>query len=198
VNEYYKEVPSEVMFDFETPYARFAVELPDGCRFAECGVANGRSLLYLCACLQQLGKKYQCYAIDSMAYGGESQRNEIINHIIKSGLPDIQLMEMSSLDASTKFPDGFFDFVFIDSSHSYLPTRAELMLWPHKLKDGGILAGHDYDKVNSPGVYTAVNELVPAASLKIEETRLGYGVWWFRKGVVEPAPAVDVEVKSDV
>jgi len=166
------------MFDFEQFYSTIAESLPIGCRVAEIGIADGKSLLYLAAKLE--GNTPLVIGIDSCAYGHDAQRNEVIRNIVKSGL-HVDFMQMSSLDASCKFNDGYFDFVFLDSSHTYEQTKAEIRLWIHKVKDGGILAGHDYDIVNSEGVVNAVNELIRNENLNLETTTNGCGVWWFKK-----------------
>lgn len=43
-----------------------------------------------------------------------------------------------------RFPDGFFDFVYIDANHEYRHVRKDIGLWWNKVKLGGVLAGHDY------------------------------------------------------
>lgn len=177
MNEYYKEIPSEDMFDFESFYDMVANGLPNECRVAEIGLSNGRSILYLAAKLKELGKEAKIVGIDSMAYGGVNQRNEIINHIIKSGL-QMELLEMSSLDASTKYPDDYFDFVFIDSSHTYEQTKAEILLWQRKIKDSRILAGHDYNFQEGKEVLEAVNEIIGVDNVMTHGTRNGFNVWY--------------------
>ncbi len=42
------------------------------------------------------------------------------------------------------FPDKYFDWAYVDTDHSYLTTKAELALLKQKVKDNGIIAGHDY------------------------------------------------------
>lgn len=61
-----------------------------------------------------------------------------------------------------KFENNYFDWVYIDTTHSYLQTLKELELSRIKVKDGGIIAGHDYSKGNISkaseyGVVEAVN-----------------------------------------
>ena len=62
-----------------------------------------------------------------------------------------------------KFEDGYFDWVYIDTAHSYQQTIKELELCRLKVKDGGIIAGHDYcqgniNKALAYGVVQAVNQ----------------------------------------
>ncbi|GAB3219665.1 class I SAM-dependent methyltransferase [Algoriphagus aestuariicola] len=61
------------------------------------------------------------------------------------------------------FEDRFFDWIYIDTDHSYSVTKAELYAYRNKIKPGGIIAGHDYIQGNWPkllryGVVEAVHE----------------------------------------
>lgn len=72
--------------------------------------------------------------------------------------------------------DGYFDFIYIDASHKFDDTLAELRLSRSKLKQGGHLFGDDYDpnpKSRQHGVYRAVNEFTKevGAELILNETR---------------------------
>ena len=62
-----------------------------------------------------------------------------------------------------KFDNKYFDWVYIDTAHSYNQTVKELELCRMKVKDGGIIAGHDYCQGNindalAYGVVQAVNQ----------------------------------------
>lgn len=186
----YQDIAGD-MFDFEDYYDRIAERMPDGCRVIELGVANGKSAVYLAEKLHSLGKDFQMFFVDNLDYGGNNQLNEIIRSIVRCGLGEkITLMAMSSLDAAAKFNDGYFHFAFLDSSHEYLPTRAEITIWYHKIIEHYYLAGHDFNLY--PGVHDAVIELLPQKrvyteevgiyeSLTIFKTFKEYGVWEYRK-----------------
>ena len=71
------------------------------------------------------------------------------------------------VEYSTKFlprvPDGHFDWIYLDSTHSYEGTRAELSALRAKVKSGGIVAGDDWrNDLAHPhaGVAKAVKEAV--------------------------------------
>jgi predicted O-methyltransferase YrrM len=49
-----------------------------------------------------------------------------------------------SLDVLAGFPDGYFDWVYLDTGHDFTTTYQELELCRTKVKPGGIIAGHDY------------------------------------------------------
>ena len=68
-----------------------------------------------------------------------------------------------STDVLPKFEDHYFDWVYIDTDHTYKTTRRELEICAKKVKPGGIIAGHDYitgdwKMHNRYGVVEAVNE----------------------------------------
>ena len=44
----------------------------------------------------------------------------------------------------TNFQENYFDWVYIDTSHSYETTIMELELYRKKMKADGIIAGHDF------------------------------------------------------
>lgn len=60
-----------------------------------------------------------------------------------------------------QFPNRYFDWVYIDSSHEYKHTWEELEILEFKVKEDGYICGHDWiaDPNNLHyGVYKAVNE----------------------------------------
>jgi predicted O-methyltransferase YrrM len=64
-----------------------------------------------------------------------------------------------SREAVKRFEDNSLDFVYIDANHSYESAKEDIMLWSQKVKEGGIVAGHDYLDTNGYGVKRAVDEL---------------------------------------
>ena len=63
-----------------------------------------------------------------------------------------------SSDAINDVPDNL-DFVYIDGNHAYEYVKKDIELYYHKVKEGGILGGHDYS-IDFMGVVRAVNEFV--------------------------------------
>lgn len=53
-------------------------------------------------------------------------------------------IEEYSNEAAENFTDGMLDFVYLDANHSEPYISEDIKLWWPKLKEGGILAGHDY------------------------------------------------------
>ncbi len=49
-----------------------------------------------------------------------------------------------STDVLKNFPDYYFDWVYLDTAHSYKVTKEELIVLKDKVKNDGIISGHDY------------------------------------------------------
>lgn len=196
MREYYKTMDHR-MNDFQPFYARIASELPDNAVLAEVGVADGASVIFLAETLLNLGKTFTLYAVDNLEYGRHEQLWTILQHVGEANLGQwIKVLPIDSLNTCVRFPDDHFDFVFLDSSHRYEPTKAEIREWYRKIKENGILAGHDYNEGEGKEVYDAVNVVVPKIVvrqpdsnrqyeaeqvLQIENTEQGHGVWWLKR-----------------
>lgn len=57
----------------------------------------------------------------------------------------VMLYPMSSEEAAEHFHDGFFDMVYIDASHLYEDVKKDINLWLKKVRDGGVMSGHDFE-----------------------------------------------------
>ena len=69
----------------------------------------------------------------------------------------IKTREEYSPEAASKFADKSIDCVWIDALHDYASVLKDLEAWWVKVKDGGILAGHDFT-YDFGGVPKAVND----------------------------------------
>jgi hypothetical protein len=87
------------------------------------------------------------------------------------------VIHMPSVEAASCVADGTLDFVFIDADHSYEGCRDDIDAWLPKLKDHGLLCGHDYSE-KFPGVIQAVNEFAGTIDLEFE-TDVD-GTWFFQ------------------
>lgn len=75
----------------------------------------------------------------------------------------VRIHRKASLDAAADFAPGHFDWVYIDTDHSYVTTARELRRYAPKIRPGGLIAGHDYVMGNwvsgyRYGVIEAVHE----------------------------------------
>ena len=68
------------------------------------------------------------------------------------------------------FPDAYFDWVYLDTSHSYDHTKRELALLDIKIKPSGIILGDDWFPDPDHkffGQYRAINEFVSEKGYRI-------------------------------
>lgn len=56
----------------------------------------------------------------------------------------IKIHNTYSVDAVAQFDDNYFDWIYIDTNHSYATTAEELFLYSKKIKPNGIISGHDF------------------------------------------------------
>ena len=64
----------------------------------------------------------------------------------------VQIHVGLSTAVADEFPDNYFDWVYIDTDHSYQTTLEELRLYAPKVRKGGFIAGHDYITGNWNGM----------------------------------------------
>jgi predicted O-methyltransferase YrrM len=75
----------------------------------------------------------------------------------------VMLHEADSVVALNKFPNGYFDWIYIDGNHSYDGVSRDINTAKHKIKPTGMLAFNDYifwshRELMCYGVMQAVNE----------------------------------------
>lgn len=126
-------------------------------------------------------KVAQVYAVDNWAFADfdvtlgcfRAAEVEAAFDRVLAERPDvIRKVKTDSLSAAAQFADGSVDLVYIDANHNYFAVRADMAAWRSKVKPGGILAGHDYDKI---GVRRAVDEAYPGGVHVCADAS-----WWVR------------------
>lgn len=92
----------------------------------------------------------------------------------------IKPLRMDSLAASALFPNGTIDLAFIDANHDYEAVKADIEAWLPKVRDGGILCGHDY----GPMAQAAGKEMFPGVRRAVDEAfgrevrhHIGTSIW---------------------
>ena len=148
-----------------TGLQEFVDTLPSGLLMAEIGSYAGETLPYF------LQKAAQIFCIDrwedyAETVGDTSHRmmidqmtwvEDIFN---RTGIiygDRVVKVKDDSLTVAARCPPETFDLVYIDAGHTYADVRADIEAWWPKVRPGGRLAGHDYDRLRG-GVQMAVQE----------------------------------------
>lgn len=107
--------------------------------------------------------------------------DEICKFVLKKLSPfgnRFKFIRKLSVQAAADVPDNL-DFVYIDGDHSYQGVSDDLCAWTKKVKAGGVIAGHDYNHPNLPGVKRAIDEFFRRFGWEIH-TKENF-VWWVEK-----------------
>tara|TARA_R110002074_G_scaffold388087_1_gene570537 strand:- start:3486 stop:4073 length:588 start_codon:yes stop_codon:yes gene_type:complete len=116
-------------------------------RCVEIGSHKGESALIISSF--PFIKKLTC--VDLCKY---SEFQERLKQKIQYGVVDF--VQASSIEYADLIENNSVDFVYIDAEHDYDSVKQDLSVWFPKVKIGGFLAGHDYNKQQFPGLVKAV------------------------------------------
>ena len=112
-------------------------------------------------------------AVDHYLYDRNDDLNQAINRVSKFGSKRYKIVRNLTTHAAGLYPDGYFDFLYLDATHTYFEARRDLQIWYAKLKKGGIFAGDDYINGNVEaagyrfGVKDAVDEFTALYNLRV-------------------------------
>ncbi|HYG89641.1 MAG TPA: class I SAM-dependent methyltransferase [Azospirillum sp.] len=78
-----------------------------------------------------------------------------------------------STQAVERFPDHYFDFVYVDADHGFNSVLIDLQIFARKVKPSGMLVGHDFCSHTLPrkhmyGVIGAVTEFVKQSEYELK------------------------------
>lgn len=95
--------------------------------------------------------------------------------------PQVTLHRATSAEALEQFPDGYFDWVYIDGNHNEPFVGNDLSVCRRKVRPGGIIAGDDFNWMTEIGapVRTAVEKMVSelGAKARLKLIANQYIVW---------------------
>lgn len=150
-------------------------------RGAEIGVAGGAYSLALCeripglqlACVDPWGR------YSDNPRGGPQEQHDRNKRLATERLAPFgaTLIQAASMDAVGQFARGSLDFVFIDGHHGFDYVVQDLVEWGRRVREGGIISGHDFYDFKWAGVIEAVTAYTRAHH--VEE--------WFVTDEREPA-----------
>lgn len=143
--------------------------MPKGGRVAEIGVAYGDFSREILTRMQP--EKF--YAVDLFCesvgfwddgffkesgtthYGWYEDR---FSDYIQSGT--LEMEKGFSWDVMGRFPDRYFDYIYLDAAHDYASVEKDIRQVVKKIKSGGIIQFNDYTFQENYGVVPAVNKMV--------------------------------------
>jgi hypothetical protein len=91
----------------------------------------------------------------------------------------VTLLRQTSEEAVSLVPNDI-DFVYIDAIHTCEAVWRDIWRWARKVRQGGIIGGHDYGHSDFPGVKVAVDAFSKRVGWPVHE--LGETVWWMPRG----------------
>ena len=104
---------------------------------------------------------YEDWDFNGLKKNAESIKNKYPNRLT--------LINKSTNEASMEFSTGSIDLIFIDADHTYEGVINDINNWLPKVKEGGIIAGHD---INWNSVKRAVSESFDDYNIESDN------VWW--------------------
>lgn len=128
--------------------------LPKNSVVMELGTEHG----YYSNKILKICKPKKLYLVDIIIK--DKLRKKFQNYIVKN---IVSLHQLDSIEMLKKIPNCSIDWIYIDTDHTYEQTKKELILASRKVKENGLICGHDYidhSYVENThyGVIQAVNE----------------------------------------
>ncbi len=110
------------------------------------------------------------YAIDAWtAYKGyrehvtQSKLDGFFEQTVQKLAPyNCQIIRCFSMDALNLISDGSLDFVYIDAAHDFLHIANDIAEWTKKVRRGGIISGHDFNRNKKKDYTCHVKDVVQA------------------------------------
>lgn len=157
-------------------YARFARALRGGV-FVEVGSWKGRSTSFIGKVCNENQTRLVCVdhwkgSVDQLsdryaaALAIEDVEQTFRTNMRALGIAIEVVAEPSRL-AATRFERRSIDRVFLDGSHDGPSVAEDLELWSERLREDGILAGHDYTPKH-PGLCAAVDAFASSRGLVVK------------------------------
>ncbi len=130
----------------------------------EVGVAQGWHAEILCR--ENPGVKL--FAVDIWArYPGYNEYTDRIDEYYRQAKERLapyncEFVKKFSADAARDFQDGSLDFVYIDGAHDFKNAAIDICEWSKKVRVGGIVFGHDYQRWRRRRSIVDVKDVVQA------------------------------------
>lgn len=162
----------------------------------EIGVESGKYLSYLIESTQMFMYGVDCWQyIEDYNDVANISNEQHIEHMkmafenLKQYAGRCKLLRTFSVDAAKLFEDGSLDFVYIDANHTYEGAKLDIGTWGPKVREGGMLAGHDFldglylvvEELSEFGVKSAVYDYLKDKHYRLEITNELWPTWYIIK-----------------
>ena len=154
-------------FDFQQVYQELAGRAQDGDVFVEIGCYLGRSGCFFGDALRTTGKRVTLLCVDvwPAQFDFQDGSGTVIEAPFETFLANVRQCRLTKIIVplrceslrAAQFVTNNLAAVFIDGEHDYDNCKADIAAWMPKVRQGGILAGHDFS-ATFPGVEKAVRE----------------------------------------
>lgn len=168
-------------------YAKLARGLRGGI-FVEVGSWKGRSTSFVGPVCKANGTRLVCVdhwqgSRDKLSeHYAQKLAVEDVEQIFRANMKelgvDVDVLAMPSVAAAERFAPKSVDRIFLDGSHDGPSVTEDLLAWSPRLKDDGVLAGHDYD-VKHPDLCAAVDAFARERGLVVEHGPRS--IWWLAR-----------------
>jgi predicted O-methyltransferase YrrM len=123
----------------------------------ELGTHKGASAIGLTRLLRTWGGHLVCVDSWNPVFSGEVGVLAVCAANLQAAgvAPWVRLIVATTAEAAAAWRDAWIDYLYIDADHSREGCAADLAAWWPHVRDGGLVAGDDYDNPDSPGVAEA-------------------------------------------
>ena len=113
----------------------------------------------------------------------QERLDEIYNNVMAlvADKPFVKIYREYTFDAASRFPDEYFDLIYIDADHTYEGCKKDIEAWYPKIRKGGFIIGDDYTHYRAKyigvrfGVIEAVDDFAKKNNLIVY--KLPYHGW---------------------
>ena len=154
----YQEI--EGWFNMEQQYLELLEATPEKGIFVELGAYKGKSTSFIVTEILNRDRNIEFYTVDTFKGDSGSKDEKEVNAYkqvnvskmfeeFKENTKHLEDMFTTMVDysyeAAKYFEDNSVDTIFIDAGHSYEAVIKDIASWLPKMKNGGLMAGHDYN-----------------------------------------------------
>jgi predicted O-methyltransferase YrrM len=180
----------------------------------EIGTYTGKSAITMLPHIRQMHGKLYCVdwfkgnpevtAEITTSYREHNILETFLDNIKEAGYEDhVTVMIGTSQDVACTVGSEIADLIFIDADHRYTNIKSDILAWFPKLKPGGLICGHDFDRHLRDCDYSRVLEkcevdfidgchygVIRAVCEEFSFVQWEGRIWFARKGSLEPLKRV--------